>query len=63
MPRGPGPLTGNVCGFAKRVDPLQGDTMKTVLLLTLACLLLSGCIIVVEQPRDAKPAPAATEKK
>ncbi|MEY4086700.1 MAG: hypothetical protein RLZZ405_888 [Verrucomicrobiota bacterium] len=37
--------------------------MKTVLLLTLACLLLSGCIIVVEQPRDAKPAPVATEKK
>jgi len=39
--------------------------MKTVLILTLAlaCLLLSGCIIVVEQPRDAKPAGAATEKK
>ena len=37
--------------------------MKTVLLLTLTCLLLSGCIIVVEQPRDAKPAAVATEKK
>jgi len=36
--------------------------MKTVLLLTLAALLLAGCIIVVEQPRDPKPA-AATEKK
>jgi outer membrane biogenesis lipoprotein LolB len=37
--------------------------MKTALLLTLACLLLSGCIIVVEQPRDAKPAATASEKK
>ncbi len=37
--------------------------MKTFLLLTLAALLLSGCIIVVEQPRDAKPAAAATDKK
>jgi PBP1b-binding outer membrane lipoprotein LpoB len=37
--------------------------MKTMLLLTLAALLLAGCIIVVEQPRDPKPAAAATEKK
>ena len=36
--------------------------MKTVLLLTLACLLLSGCIIVVEQPRDAKPAAVSTAR-
>jgi hypothetical protein len=41
--------------------------MKTVLLaaLALACLALSGCIIVFEQPRDPKaatPAPAAKAK-
>jgi len=41
--------------------------MKTVLLaaIALACLALSGCIIVFEQPRDPKtaaPAPAAKAK-
>ncbi len=56
-------MTGNVCGFAKRADPRQGDTMKTVLLLTLDCPQRSGSISVSEQPRNAKPAQAATEKK
>ncbi|MEI7650550.1 MAG: hypothetical protein WCJ96_00910 [Verrucomicrobiota bacterium] len=38
--------------------------MKTVLIaaLAVACLALSGCIIVFEQPRDPKPAPAAPAK-
>jgi hypothetical protein len=39
--------------------------MKTVLTaaLALACLALSGCIIVFEQPRDPKPATPPAKAK